>query len=567
MKAYLYLLLCVLLSFQSHAQLSMDWATAIFHSPWQPTGENATVQHAKIVTDHMGNIYTTGRASSGYSFDLYMGDADLIALGDRLHKFFIAQLGTDGHPNWFLRFTGNIESNNSRDQIPFLFPHPSGGVTMISLVTDEVIIGEDTLAILSNSKHLLIAHLNPDGALSSHTLTRFNASRIQSIQRLSDGNFVVAGQFRNGALRVGDQLVTSELSPAYVLANINGTSGATEWVQSPTPNPSFSNPLGDPLLKVLPGDQLVLVFSPGGYQIRCYGCPEELRSIQVYRIDGQTGSTIWEKEIGRVGCAHIRDITELPNGDLYLVGSFSGELESANGEKLTGLSTNNCSLITGCLFKMTDNGDVYDVKVSKDGFTAHRIIHLANQQYLLGGSILSESVNEATPEELSTGYVLKLYDQTDKLLYQENLTPRSRWYNYLDVQKIDEQHIACSGTFDGQLLGEEVYYLPNLYAQQSFVAKLTLSDISIPPGNPDSASVDIFPNPTSDLINIDLGDQFFGDRLIQIFNIQGQQVFQQDGIGERSKFNISIDQLAPGIYFLQLGEDGPRTKIIKLGQR
>lgn len=78
-----------------------------------------------------------------------------------------------------------------------------------------------------------------------------------------------------------------------------------------------------------------------------------------------------------------------------------------------------------------------------------------------------------------------------------------------------------------------------------------------------SAEVQIFPNPTKDIINIQINSNE-NDHTVIIRNLYGQEIYREDIVGDRSSFNMS--NLLSGSYFLELITDGKatyRTFIIK----
>lgn len=567
MKAYLYLLLFTLLALQAQAQFTADWATTIYES--HRSGSSIPFMYdPETTTDPQGNIYVTGLSAGGSSFDLYLGDADLLATGDPNHHFYLAQIAPNGQPNWLLRFSGRRGSSGFMTDAPTLFPRPEGGVILVSLVNRDIILGLDTIASVSANRRLLIAHISPTGEVISHSLTYMNVPTLSTVKQARNGDIVVAGQFRNRVLGVGGKIVRSDISPAYVVARINNQSGEVVWAQSPGPDPR-SGYTGDPHLEELADGNFLLIDSPGGYHSTSSSGTGNLRFILASKLNGNDGSTIWQKEIAQVSYGHLQDFQEMPNGDIYLVGHFKGKLVANNGESYQSLSNESGNLLTGCLLKMTADGMVFDAEVTLDGFTSNRIIQLPNQQYLVGGRVNRESAGIASTYGLTTGFVLKLFSPTDQLLYQQNISNDLMWAAnrpYLDVKLIDDQHIICTGRFRGRLLGEDIF-TPSVLDEQAFIAQLNIPAIDTPPIGPRKELLKVFPNPARDIINLDLGDELFGERPILIYNLQGQLVLRQDGIGERNEFSISIAQLPMGTYFVQLGENGPKAKVLKLGQR
>ena len=565
MKTYFYLLLFAFSYLQAHAQLAVDWSVTV-HEIHRAGFEPTFIHDPKVVADPLGNVYVTSKAGTGGTHDLYIGQPEMLATGFLWDEFYLAQISPQGEANWFFRFSGWRRSLRLSDN-PTLFARPEGGVTLVSQVREDVTLGLDTITILDDDRKLLIAQINTEGEVDSYTLTDLKIRRISTITQAPNGDIIIAGAFRDFSGRVGNFLMTSNSSPSYFAARINIDDGAAEWAYVPTFEAEWGF-VGEAQLEVLRDGNLALVYSPGGYNFEMNGCPEYARPYIVSKLNQYNGALMWQKEAAWTGFGHIRDIQERANGDLYLVGSFGGRIFANNGERYDGVNTSDCNIMTGCLLKLTPLGDLYDIIIERDGFTGHRIVQLSDGQYLIGGRIDRESRNSFTPEELTSGFIIKLYSAKDQLLFQRNLTtdqaPKIRRY-FQDLIMLDDQHIICTGRFDGHLLDEVIYAPIEMYDAQAFIAQIDLSEIMLPPvGTPAETSLNIFPNPTRGFLNIDLGESYFGDQSVQIFDALGRKVFELDGFRDRTQFPIIISELPSGTYTLRLGEDGPISKFVKI---
>ena len=63
--------------------------------------------------------------------------------------------------------------------------------------------------------------------------------------------------------------------------------------------------------------------------------------------------------------------------------------------------------------------------------------------------------------------------------------------------------------------------------------------------------ITIYPNPANDFINVDFGSQDEGRRKIDIYDLQGNNVFHLEE--QESGGTLSIKQLKPGLYILVAG--------------
>ncbi|MFZ4784368.1 MAG: T9SS type A sorting domain-containing protein [Flavobacteriales bacterium] len=66
----------------------------------------------------------------------------------------------------------------------------------------------------------------------------------------------------------------------------------------------------------------------------------------------------------------------------------------------------------------------------------------------------------------------------------------------------------------------------------------------------EETSLSIFPNPASDMVNIQY-EQGLQPEVLVIYNAQGQVVFHQKWNKGQTTLQISVDDFAPGIYFIQ----------------
>jgi len=71
--------------------------------------------------------------------------------------------------------------------------------------------------------------------------------------------------------------------------------------------------------------------------------------------------------------------------------------------------------------------------------------------------------------------------------------------------------------------------------------------------------IEVFPNPTSDILNIDFGSKKSGD--IEIFNLSGVSI-KNISIGYRNMNSISLKEISRGLFILSVNlNDGQNLRM------
>lgn len=92
--------------------------------------------------------------------------------------------------------------------------------------------------------------------------------------------------------------------------------------------------------------------------------------------------------------------------------------------------------------------------------------------------------------------------------------------------------------------GETGTYLLDMTITRALTTSITENEIS--------DAINIFPNPTKDLVTIDLSNFNSAVNQINILNVQGQVISTLNGINQNQQLQFSLADFAAGIYFVQI---------------
>ena len=100
-----------------------------------------------------------------------------------------------------------------------------------------------------------------------------------------------------------------------------------------------------------------------------------------------------------------------------------------------------------------------------------------------------------------------------------------------------------------------------------FFAGATLSAVSIQEPDASLLSVNVFPNPTTDLINIQINHTSLANLFLTVTDMQGKEVFHGKFAGVSNVIGINASSFAAGNYILSLQDSDRKNlgvyKIIK----
>lgn len=291
-------------------------------------------------------------------------------------------------------------------------------------------------------------------------------------------------------------------------------------------------------------------------------------SLDLYNLDGS-----WVQEIGV-----LSESTGLPPGYTYIApylvfnntvtvtpGTYLLALQHNDGSgwELSG-STNHANPIEVTVVSASLQADMYEVN------------NQVGQSYQLSASFLGNTANTNTTGSnchittdndfykvvLPFGYdyiiharLHDAYNSGNSNTYSLDAlfsysTDGSSWSDTYDDVMPNTINIAGGGTVyfhcAPYFAGEVGSYLLDLEVTRGAMATV--------PAPETEAEVRIYPNPAQDFVTVDLLQLHGKLWVTQIgaYNLHGQKVFEVDNLGGRSQFDLSVQNLPDGVYFLKM---------------
>ncbi|MFC2111335.1 SBBP repeat-containing protein [Bacteroidota bacterium] len=217
----------------------------------------------------------------------------------------------------------------------------------------------------------------------------------------------------------------------------------------------------------------------------------------------QNPSFEWAKQMGGTGNDAGESITTDNNGNIYTTGSFYGTVDFDPGSGTTNLTS-------------AGSGDIFIQKLDASGNLLW-IKQMGGITFDIGYSITTDNSGNI----YSTG-------------------------NFEGTADFD----PGSGIANLTSVGNYDIFIQKLGTSTASISKKTIFK-----------EVSIYPNPTQDIVNINLGN--LKDVSIKVFNVRNQLIYYKENINTPIyKFELKE---AAGVYFIELNADGEKQqyKLIK----
>jgi hypothetical protein len=563
-KVSLFILLSTA-AYVTQAQSTFQWAK-------MNASSIGAVISGDIVTDAMGNTYSTGYFNGNADFDPGLGVYSLTTTPGQ-QDIYILKLDASGNFVW----AKQMGSSTGYDQGTSIAIDANGNVYLTGFFTGVADFDPSastfTLASLGGQQDGYILKLNAAGNFvwAKHIGGTNNEAGI-SITADASGNVYTTGSFQG----------TVDFDPNAGLVNLTSL-GATDiftlkldangnfvWVNSIG---SSAGDAGNGITLDVAGNIYVTGLfsgvadfdsSTGTYTLTTTG-----NSYNAFatKLDA-SGNFLWAKNLGG---SISNDITLDLLGNVYTTGEYSGSRDfdpSAGSFSLTSAGSTDIFIS-----KLDGNGDFIWAKSmgSSTGTDLGQSIttDASGNVYTIG---TFEGISDFDPNAGTTS--LTSNGQVDIFISKLDALGNFVWVNGFGGPNSDRGrsialdaigNVYSNGYFDGTVdfnPNVGVFNLTSTSVYSSYVLKLgQTASVGINKLSSIEKSISIYPNPTKELLNVELPADFGSAQLpLIITNVLGEVVLTERLITQHSTLNIQ--NLNPGVYFLQIG-NSKAIKFIK----
>ena len=137
--------------------------------------------------------------------------------------------------------------------------------------------------------------------------------------------------------------------------------------------------------------------------------------------------------------------------------------------------------------------------------------------------------------------------------------------SYTSVETIDMAYTFYQDETLNNLETVDLVYLNTPEVQQIYDSKFEMAcdHLYLPNENLESSTIEIFPNPTSDILNVKM--EITSSANFSIFDIYGKRVFEKTEVNQ-NEIQLSTSSFSSGVYFIKMEMEGKELvkKFIKL---
>ena len=296
------------------------------------------------------------------------------------------------------------------------------------------------------------------------------------------------------------------------------------------------------------------------------------QSAFISRLD-KDGNFVWAKAITGPKNVYGNSIAIAPDGsgDIYATGLYNGVVDFDPGSGTTELPDMG---FDGFIVKFDEQGNFeWANAVGGTGFDRGVSLVMDNQgtgDFFLGGSF--EFTADLDPG--SETFTLTSAGDDDIFIARYDDAGSFKWAksvggelgDYMTPLSQDaEGHLFLGGQFGSSEISFDSITLTNTTSNANsdiFFAKL---ENSFPSAVIQSSRVvaNIFPNPFSDVLTIELEDTYYQQALLTCMNARGEIIFSKEKHEWINGNAIDTKALIPGVYFIELKAEG-QSYVIKV---
>lgn len=513
-----------------------------------------------IAVDESGNSFIAGFFAETADFD--PGEESFLMTAIGHFDSFIVRLNASGDLVW-ARQLGGIDSYTEALSLTL---DAEGNVYIVGYFNATVDFDPSEEGVYqltsAGNKDVFICKLNSQGEFVwAHKIGIYSEEQAFSVTVSPQGNLLIAGCFEG----------TVNLNPVpdqqYWLTS-NG--GWDIFILKLTADGHFiwARRVGGEYwdyYPVITTNALEEVFVVGSFQVSGDFNPGEEEYI-LESMGGEDGfflklnadgDFMWAHRIGGSGYDRPTGIAVAPDGDVIVGGTFSSIVDFDFSEEVFELTEiGDADLF---LARYTTDGElvwVTQMGGAESEFLKSMAIDLAGNIYCTGGFYYSTDLNP-----LGAPYAFTSAGMADGFVSMHNSYGNLVWAGRMGGSQMDwgsgiavdtEGNVYITGTFHDVAdfpPHEANHILTSLGSEEVFVFKMSVDYNAGLHNESDKQISLLFPNPTSDFLNIHLGSEFLGASY-SIIDLTGRVI--KEGIVDSEQFVLSVSNLAAGAYFFKL---------------
>ena len=560
MKKYLLVTICLLqLAFAANAQFTWDWARCSVSDSVHP---NSLAESICIASDKDGNVIIGGLYRGQAWFGPYLLPADSIS--KKPEDMFIAKYDALGNVLWARHARGTVQATSiATDVLGNVYV--AGNFDEDSARFDSIIVqgtGGNTANVFV-AKYDSVGNIlwvrNPNGWYSSST---------PAIAVDIAGNAYITGGFNGDSLSFGSTYIVANhtASTTFYLCKY-GAAGNFDWAKTIISSAPVTGQCigvdrnGDlRVAGVFAADTLNMtvetLFNTG-----IPGC----QNFFIAKYDS-SGNIIWAQSAASEANSSVNAISVDGDGNSYLTGLFSGDSILFGPVRLYNAGQLNVFII-----KYNNQGKARWGKAANGGHRniGYGIVAAGNELYA-GGSFQDSIIFESSiiyndQGDTSPTYILSL-DTSGKLLCTGKIGTSD-----LSNQQLPAGIVCADAAGNAFTTGKyetNDFTVGNDSLHQTGWIDAFVTKFRCQLGNTEgiaevisSGAMVIYPNPTSNVVNITVGENLIGGTL-SIADLTGRKIIETKLAGAKNEFATA--ELSNGIYLVTVGENNVRYITRKL---
>lgn len=522
-----------------------------------------------VASDNSGNIYFTGKFRGTVDFDAGLNTHNLTSYGGS--DVFVCKMDSRGNFLWVRQMGSSISSDDDTDNAYSVDIDRQGNVIVTGSFIGEIEFGPENESTELNStdgSDIFVAKLDSAGNL-------LWARQFGGVH--DDRAFSIIIDINNYIYLSGvEEYIASENSNFLVL-KLN-SDGELVWERKWPNSHGYSFAVDQNGNVYITGHFWETVdFDPGlaNYNLSCSCLMSEPSKFDVFisKLDAD-GNFVWAKQIKSESYLRSVSIVSDKNGNTYITGLTLGSAEFISGSKTFELYAINLACF---VLKLNPKGEYVWAKGIKKAPFKHflptaSVLDNNSNLYITGyfDGEVDFDPDSTTATYTSNGFnifVTKLdsagnFKWASKLSHSNSVFPLMN-YSY-DVEIDRDNSVYITGIFAGDMEfgNQSAEYSFSLIGETDiFILKLS-QPVTIVRDNYFNTSISYYPNPTTGILNIEL-EKVYPKINASLNNMVGQEIFSEV-FYDVDHFQLSLDGITSGIYFIYLTDKNEQKKMMKV---